>query len=68
VDNTKETKKFLNFDAFMAVMIQVKVIWVLTPPLSNRGHFTLNMKATRTSETSVSYYNITRHQNPENFD
>jgi hypothetical protein len=58
-------------------MFEVEDIWVVTPCGVVLGYkrfrgpcclFTLKMEAARTSETLVSYYNITWHQNPEHLD
>jgi len=70
----------LSFEAFTSVMIQVEVLWVVPPCdvvvgyrrfgepcyLHIQGEVKIN--AAWISETSVSYHNITRRQNPGELD
>jgi len=49
-------------------MIQVEVFWGVTPCSVTVGDLTLKMVAVRSSETLVSYHNITWRHNPEDLD
>jgi hypothetical protein len=73
------TKRKQRSEVFTAARIQIDVFWIVTPCSDARGYprfeglcylhlqGEVTMEAARTSETSVSYRNTTRHHDPEGF-
>jgi hypothetical protein len=58
----------VSFEAFTGVIFQIEVFWVVTPCSVLAGYqpTRLKMKAAWIFKTLLSYYNTTRHHNPEN--